>query len=104
LAVVNDVTMNIEEQILFQISVFISFECVCIPVPSLSHVLFAIPWTVVCQALLTMEFPWQEYWSGLLFPSPLNLSNPGIKPVSLALAGGFSTIEPTGKPTQKQNC
>ena len=38
-----------------------------------------------------MGFPWQEYWSGLPFPSPGDLSNPGIKPTSLALAGGFFT-------------
>ena len=43
LAVVNDVTMNMEEQILFQISVFISFEYVCMPVQSLIRVLFATP-------------------------------------------------------------
>ena len=45
----------------------------------LSHVrLFATSWTVAHQALLSMEFSRQEYWSGLPFPSPANL-NPGIK-------------------------
>ena len=47
-----------------------------------------------------MGFPWQEYWSGLPFPSPGDLPNPGIKPVSLvspALAGGFFTTWPPGK-------
>ena len=42
--------------------------------------LFAIPWTVACQASLSMEFSRQEYWSGLPFPSPGDLPNPGIKP------------------------
>ena len=40
----------------------------------------------------------QEYWKSLPFPSPENLSDPGIKPTSLALAGGFFTTEPPGKP------
>ena len=50
---------------------------------------FAIPWTVVYLALLFMEFSRQEYWSGLLFPPPRDLSNPGIEPASPALAGRF---------------
>ena len=40
----------------------------------------------------------QEYWNGLPFPPPGDLPNPGIKPVSAALAGGFLTTEPLGKP------
>ena len=51
-----------------------------------------------------MEFSRQEYWSGLPFPTPGDLSNPGIKPkssVSPALAGGFFTTEPPGKPISK---
>ena len=43
------------------------------------------PWTVACQALLSMEFSRQEYWSGLPFPFPGDLPNPGIKPSSPAL-------------------
>ena len=43
-----------------------------------------------------MEFPGQEYWSGLPFPSPGNLADPGIKPASPALAGGFFTTKPPG--------
>ena len=52
------------------------------------------PWTVACQAPLSMEFFRQEYWSGLPCFSPGDLPDPGIKPVSLmspALAGGFFT-------------
>ena len=45
---------------------------------------FATPWTAACQAPLTMEFPRQEYWSGLPFPPPGDLPNPGIKAASPA--------------------
>ena len=55
-------------------------------------------WAVAHQAPLSMEFPSQEYWSGLPFPFPGDLSDPGIAPVSPALAGGFFTTEPLGKP------
>ena len=58
--------------------------------------LFTIPWTVTCQAPLSVEFPKQEYWSGLPFPSPWDLPDPGIKPTSLMsplLAGGFFTTK-----------
>ena len=41
-----------------------------------------------------MGFPRQEYWSGLLFPSPGDLTDPGIEPMSPAWAGGFFTAEP----------
>ena len=68
----------------------------------LSHVrLFASLWIVAHQAPLSMGFPRQEYWSGLPFPSPGDLCNPGIEPASLvspALTGGFFTTEPPGKP------
>ena len=56
------------------------------------------PWTVAHQAPLSMAFPGQKYWSGLSFPSLGNLPNPGIRPASPALAGGFFTAEPLGKP------
>ena len=48
----------------------------------------AIPWTVAHQALLSMGFSKQEYWSGLPFPSPGDLPDPGIKPKSPALQAG----------------
>ena len=52
----------------------------------LSHVqLFVTPWTISCQAPLSMEFSRQEYWSGQPIPSPGYLPDPGIKPSSLAL-------------------
>ena len=43
------------------------------------------PWTVACRAPLSMGFSQQEYWHGVLFPSPGNLPDPGIKPWSPAL-------------------
>ena len=49
-----------------------------------------------------MGFPKQEYWSGLPFPSPEDIPNPGIEPVSSALAGRFFTTEPPAKPIS--NC
>ena len=68
----------------------------------LSHVqLFVTPWTIAHQPPLFMEFSRQEYWSGLPFPPPGDLPNPGIKPISPAspaVAGGFFTTEPPGKP------
>ena len=61
---------------------------------------FATPRTVAYQAPLSMGFPKQEYWSGLPFPSPRDLPDPGIEPMSPALAGGFFTTEPPGKPCE----
>ena len=49
--------------------------------------LFATPWSVANQVPLSLGFP--EYWSGLPFPSPGDLPNPGIEPMSPTLAGGF---------------
>ena len=50
-----------------------------------------------------MGFPRQEYWSGLPFPSPGDLPDPGIEPVSPALAGGSFTTKPPGKPLLEKN-
>ena len=61
------------------------------------------PWTVACQASLSMGFSGQENWSGLPFPTLEDLPNPGIEPrspVSPALAGGFFTTAPPGKPSE----
>ena len=62
---------------------------------------FATPWTVAHQAPLSMGSARQEYRSGLPILSPGDLPNPGIELVSSALAGGFFTTEPLGKPAQK---
>ena len=62
-------------------------------VNSLSHVrLFATPWTVAYQASLSMGFSRQEYWSGLPFPSPGDLPDPGIEPRSPALEADAGII------------
>ena len=58
---------------------------------------FVIPWTVACQAPLSMGFPRQESWSVLLFPSPGDLPESGTEPV-FCIAGGFSISKPLGKP------
>ena len=50
----------------------------------------ATPWTVACQAPLSMGFSRQEHWSGLPFPSPGDLPNPGIEPGSPALQADFT--------------
>ena len=76
--------------------------CVCMSACELSHVwVFVTPWTVARQAPLSMGFSRQEYCSGLPFPSSGHLPDPGFKPASLepsALAHGFFTTAPTGKP------
>ena len=59
---------------------------------------FVTPRAVACQALLSMGFPRQEYWSELSFPPPGDLPNPEIESVSPALTGRFFTTEPPGKP------
>ena len=71
---------------IFNMTLYVNMEL-------LSHVqLFVTPWTVAYQAPLSMEFSRQENWSGVPFPSPGDLPDPGIKPTFLmspALAGGF---------------
>ena len=66
---------------------------------SLSHIrLFATPWTVAYQPSPSMGFSRQEYWSGLPFPSPGDLPDPGIEPRSPALRADALPSEPPGKP------
>ena len=70
----------------------ISYNAMCV-----SHsVVFnsAILWTVAHQAPLSMKFSRQEYWSVLVFPSPEDLSNPGIEPGSPALQADSLPSEP----------
>ena len=67
-----------------------------VKVKSFSRVrLFGIPWTVVHQVPLSMGFSRQEYWSGLQFPSPGDLPNPGIESRSPTLQAEALTSEPT---------
>ena len=67
----------------------------CVHASSLSHIcLFAAPWAIARPDALSMEFYRQDYWSGLPFPTPGNIPNPGVEPMSLVsptLAGGFLT-------------
>ena len=73
--------------------------------------LFVGSWTVACQAPLSMEFSRQEYWSGLPFPPPGDLPDPGIEPGAPALQVASLPFEPPGKrlhllrsaPCQPQN-
>ena len=59
--------------------------------------LFATPWTVAYQVPPSMEFSRQEYWSGLPFPSPGDLPDPGIEPRSPALQAEALLSEPPGE-------
>ena len=69
----------------------------CVLVTQL-HPPLTIPWTVARQAPLSLEFFRQEYWSGLLFPSPGDLPHPGIEPGSAALQVDSLPGELLGKP------
>ena len=69
--------------------------CVCARAQSLSCAqLFVTPWTVALEPSLPIEFARQESWSGLPFPPPGDLRDPGTEPASPALAGRFFTTEP----------
>ena len=67
-----------------------------LPIPRVAQLCLTIcdPWTVAQQAPLSMRFSRQEYWSGLPFPSPGNLPNPGIEPRSPTLQADSSPSEP----------
>ena len=86
----------------FKVHVTGLFQLLCTQQPCCYLVIkwvrvFETLWTVACQAPLSMGSSRQEYWSGLLLPTPKDLPNPGIEPVPPALAGGFFTTEPSGK-------
>ena len=73
-------------------------QCMKVKVKSLHRVrLLVTPRTAACQAPLSMGFSRQEYWSGLPFSSPGDLSNPGIKPRSPTLQADSLPAEPQGK-------
>jgi len=75
---------------------------VCVCAHSLSHdQLTATPWTVARQAPLSIGFSRQESWNEQPFPSPWDLPDPGMEPMSLgspALVGGFFTTDLSEKP------
>ena len=79
----------------------------CIYLFSVSHsVMFdsAIPWTVAHWAPLSKEFSMQEYWSGLPFLSPGDLSDTGVEPRSPTLQSDSLLSEPPGKPERSIVC
>ena len=84
-------------------SVYIVRLLLTLCVQVLSYVgLFVTPWTVARQAPMAIKFYRQEYWGGFPFPTPGDIPHSGTEPtspVSPALAGGFFTPEPPGKPT-----
>ena len=97
----NNIFISKVQQCSFPVSVrflwhFLFFAAL---VTSLSHVwLFVTSWTVARQAPLFTEFSRQEYWSGLPFPFPGDLRDPGIEPGSLALQADSLLSELLGKP------
>ena len=93
-------TMENKMEVLQKIQSRSTMCSVC--VQSLSRAqLFATPWIIALQAPLSMEFSRQDYWSGLPFPSPGDLPDPGIEhasPAPPSLVGRFFTTAPPGKP------
>ena len=75
-----------------------SHQCCCLAAKSCPNL------CQVHETLLSMGFPRQEYWSGLPFPSPGDLPDPGIKPTSPALGSGFFTAKPPRKPPLIKCC
>ena len=70
-------------------------DCCCCSVAKSSLTLFnPVDCTAAYQAPLSMEFPRQEYWNGLLLPSAGDLLAPGIEPIDSCIAGRFFTTEP----------
>ena len=61
--------------------------------------LFMTPWTVACQAPVSVEFPKQEYWNELQFPSPGDLPDSGVEPMSPALQVDSLPLSHLGKPS-----
>ena len=74
----------------------VTFFCCCLVV-NMSNP-FAIPWTIAPQVPLSTEFPRQEYWTGLLFPSTGDLPDPRIEPASLAWQAGSLPLSHQGMP------
>ena len=65
---------------------------------------FVTPWTVACQAPLSMEFSRQEYWSGLSLPFPGDLPDPGTEPRSPALQADSLITKLRGNPFSYNTC
>ena len=65
--------------------------------------ILATPWTAACQAPMSIGFFRQEYWNGLPFPSPADILNPGIEPLSPALQADSLATESPWKPKALEN-
>ena len=91
---------KMEDPQLLGLIISLGWQCIYTSeVKSLSRVrLSAAPWTVAYQSPQSMEFSRQEYWSGLPFPSPGDLPNPGIETSSPTLQADTLPSEPPGKP------
>ena len=90
--------MKVEVYLAFTLACGLQFSDFVEQISMLNIQFFATLWTVACQAALSMEFSRQEYWSGLSFPTPGDFPDSGIEPAFPALAGGFFTTKPPGKP------
>ena len=85
----------------FEFGLYLVWLICCVYLVAQSCPTFAAPWTVTLQAPLSMGFFWQENWSGLPFPSPGDLPDPGIEPTSSmspALQVNSLPPESSGKP------
>ena len=76
--------------------------CFVVQLLSRLRLFFMTPWTVACQAPLSMRFSRQEYWSGLPFPFPENIPNPGMEPQTPTLAGRLFSTESLMKPIKNK--
>ena len=87
--------------LLSQINKYLNFkkEWCCLVAESFLTILRP-PWTVALQAPLSMEFSWQERWSGLPFPSPGDLPDPGIEPASPVLQADSLPLSHLGSQIQ----
>ena len=79
------------QKVKLQFSLLISWHPGGLGLVSKSCLTLVTPWTAACQAPLSIGFPRQEYWSGVPFPSPGDLPNPGIRLGSPALQADFFT-------------
>ena len=94
-----NVILIVKWKLLSHVRLFVTHELYgCGGLVSRSYQTLVTPWTVACQAPLSMGFSRQEYWSGLPFPSPGDLPNLGMEPRSPLLQVDSLPAEPQGKP------
>ena len=98
------VVMDGEKLLAFQAEETLWNICGCSVAQSCPYS-FMTQWTTACEAPLSLGFPREEYSNALSFPSAKDLPNIGIEPkMSPALAGGFFTTSPPGKPHIRHSC